>query len=81
MIKNQKMWKTAFQNTELKQECQNVLHMFEIFLVILFTNAKVKRLRQNELCKNHRKKSVRTPLPGWLVERRDHLWRNSIPML
>lgn len=39
-----KIWKTDFQNTELKDEYRNVLHVFEILHIVPFTNAKVERL-------------------------------------
>ena len=38
------MWQKIFRNESIKQECKNVLHVFEIMLIVPFTNAKVERL-------------------------------------
>ena len=37
------VWKRVLTNKEIKIECKNVLHIFEILLYIPFTNAKVER--------------------------------------
>ena len=39
-----KIRQTVFQSTDLKDECRNVLLVFEILLITLFTNTKVERL-------------------------------------
>ena len=50
LIKNNKalpyldIWKQVFTNSELKLECKNVLHLFEILFVAPFTNAKLERM-------------------------------------
>ena len=50
LVKNNKalpyldIWKQVFTNTELKSECKNVLHLFEILFVMPFTNAKLERM-------------------------------------
>ena len=36
------LWKRVFLNIETKKECCNVLHIFKLFLVIPFTNAKLR---------------------------------------
>ena len=38
------IWKRVFTNSELKSECKNVLHLFEILFVMSFTNAKLERM-------------------------------------
>ena len=38
------IWQKIFRNESIKQECKNVLHVFEIMLIVPFTNAKVERL-------------------------------------
>ena len=38
-----KLWSKVLTNTEIKTECKNVLHIFEILLCTPFTNAKVER--------------------------------------
>ena len=38
------LWSRVFQNDEVKEECKNILHIFEIMLVVPFTNAKVERV-------------------------------------
>ena len=38
------IWQKIFHNESIKQECKNVLHVFEIMLIVPFTNAKVERL-------------------------------------
>ena len=50
LVKNNKalpyvdIWKQVFTNSELKSECKNVLHLFEILFVMPFTNAKLERM-------------------------------------
>ena len=50
LIKNNKalpyldIWKCVFTNSELKSECKNVLHLFEILFVMPFTNGKLERM-------------------------------------
>ena len=36
------LWKRVLLNIETKKECCNVLHIFKLFLVIPFTNAKLR---------------------------------------
>ena len=43
-VKYHQIWKKVFENSDLKKECENVLHVIEILLIIPFTNAKVERL-------------------------------------
>ena len=38
------IWQKIFRNESIKQECKNVLHVFEMILIVPFTNAKVERL-------------------------------------
>ena len=38
------VWCRSFANTELISDCKNVMHLFEILLVVPFTNAIVERL-------------------------------------
>ena len=38
------IWKRVFTNSELKSECKNVLHLFEISFVMPFTSAKLERM-------------------------------------
>ena len=38
------IWQKIFCNESIKQECKNVLHVFEIMLIVPFTNAKVEHL-------------------------------------
>ena len=50
LIKNNKalryldISKQVFTNSELKSECKNELHLFEILFVMPFTNAKLERM-------------------------------------
>ena len=43
-VKYHQIRKKVFENSDLKKECENVLHVIEILLIIPFTNAKVERL-------------------------------------
>ena len=38
------IWQKIFHNESIKEECKNVLHVFEIMLIVPFTNAKVEHL-------------------------------------
>ena len=38
------IWHRSFANTELMTDCKNVMHLFEILLVVPFTNTIVERL-------------------------------------
>ena len=38
------IWQKIFRNESIKQECKNVLHVFEIMLIVPFTNVKVEHL-------------------------------------
>ena len=38
------IWGHIFANHEVKAECMNIFHVFEIFLIAPFTNAKVERM-------------------------------------
>ena len=47
LIQNQdylEIWRKVSLNNELKLECKNVLHLFELMVLIPFTVAKVERL-------------------------------------
>ena len=46
-----KVWKEAFLNEGLQEECKNVLNIIEILLITPFTNAKIERVfsRMNRL--------------------------------
>ena len=41
---NMEIWRCSFANTELMSGCKNEMHLFEILLVVPFTNAIVERL-------------------------------------
>ena len=58
------IWKKIFQNDTIKNECRNVLHIFEIMLVTPFTNAKVERVfsRMNRVKSETRNKLTRARL-------------------
>ena len=43
-VKCHQIWKKVFENSDLKKECENVLHVIKILLIIPFTNAKVEWL-------------------------------------
>ena len=43
-VKYHQIWKKVLENSDLKKECENVLHVIKILLIIPFTNAKVKQL-------------------------------------
>ena len=47
---NMEIWCRSFANTELMSGCKNVMHFFEILLVVPFTNAIVEHLFS---CMNH----------------------------
>jgi hypothetical protein len=38
------VWKRVLTNDSIKAECENILHLIEILLIIPFTNAKVERM-------------------------------------
>jgi hypothetical protein len=38
------VWKRVLTNNSIKAECQNILHLIEILLIIPFRNAKVERM-------------------------------------
>ena len=38
------IWKKVFNNDEIKSDCSNVLHIFELLLITPFTNAIVERM-------------------------------------
>ena len=44
------IWQKIFCNESIKQECKNILHVFEIMLIVPFTNAKVERLFSRMNC-------------------------------
>ena len=50
-VKYHQIWKKVFENTDLKKECENVLHVIKILLIIPYTNAKVEQLfsRMNQV--------------------------------
>ena len=43
-VKYHQIWKKVFENSDLKKEYENVLHVIKVLLIIPFTNAKVERL-------------------------------------
>ena len=53
------IWQKIFHNESIKQECKNVLHVFEIMLIVPFTNAKVERHFSRT---NHVKTDIRNRL-------------------
>ena len=50
LVKNNKcviyldIWSTVFTSETIKEECKNILHIFEIMLIAPFTNAKVEHI-------------------------------------
>ena len=58
------IWQKIFHNESIKQECKNVLHVFEIMLIVPFTNAKVEHLfsRMNRVKTNIRNRLSRRRL-------------------
>ena len=48
LVKNNKciryldIWSKVFTSETIKEECKNILHIFEIMLIVPFTNAKVE---------------------------------------
>ena len=38
------IWHRIFTNNEVMAECQNIMHIFEILMIVPFTNAIAKRL-------------------------------------
>ena len=53
------IWQKIFHNESIKQECKNVLHVFEIMLIVPFTNGKVELLFSRM---NHVKTDIRNRL-------------------
>ena len=58
------IWRRSFANTELMSDCKNVMHLFEILLVVPFTNAIVERLfsRMNRVKTDFRNRLSRSRL-------------------
>ena len=58
------IWHHSFANTELMSDCKNVMHLFEILLVVPFTNAIVERLfsRMNRVKTDFRNRLSRSRL-------------------
>ena len=44
------IWRRSFANTELMSDCKDVMHLFEILLVVPFINAIVERLFSHMNC-------------------------------
>ena len=62
------IWKRVFTNRELKSECKNVLHLFEISFVMPLTNAKLERMfsRMLRVKSDWRNRSTRDHLDSLL---------------
>ena len=43
-VKYLDIWSKVFTSENIKEECKNILHISEIMLIVLFTNAKVNRI-------------------------------------
>ena len=58
------IWRRSFANTELMSDCKNVMHLFEIVLVVPFTNAIVERVfsRMNRVKTDFRNRLSRSRL-------------------
>ena len=58
------IWRRSFANTELMSDCKNVMHLYEILLVVPFTNAIVQRLfsRMNRVKTDFRNRLSRSRL-------------------
>ena len=43
-VKYLDIWSKVFTSKTIKEECKNILHVFEIMLIVRFTNSKVKHI-------------------------------------
>ena len=43
-VKHLDIWPKVFTSETIKEECKNILHIFEIMLIVPFTNAKVEHI-------------------------------------
>ena len=62
------LWKKIFTNNAVKQDCKNILYIFEILLITPFTNAKVERgfSRMARVKTDYRNRLKRTRLDACL---------------
>ena len=43
-MKHLDIWSKVFTSETIKEECKNILHIFEIMLIVPFTNVKVEHI-------------------------------------
>ena len=78
-----KTWKRVFTSVAVKNECGNILHIFEILLIMPFTNAKLERMfsRMARVKTDYRNRLKRSKLDSCLrICEGRHLWKTSIQM-